>query len=258
MLANLPVPWILLVPASSSRDQNWFPKWFRSRDFSPEKVTKMGRRKGVTTCHDLKNPWRTWKVIGSLQRQCFPSSTHHQQPLATSNPKEDQLILGRLWSTGVLNIPRYVVEPPKHLGRFSFLFRHQFSGKPSVFVVFFGSVNRNREVSFSIFFFFFGGGRGGVVFGVLEVVWGCKSNLVVGWVSWWVSFFQSFKAVGPNDGIKIRGFSGFNRWKECINRKVGVTTKLDYLENLVYHFFRQPWLVLGVKLMEINSNWFSR
>ena len=30
------------------------------------------------------------------------------------------------------------------------------------------------------------------------------------------------------------------------------------LENLVYHFFRQLWLVLGVKLMEINSNWFSR
>ena len=31
-----------------------------------------------------------------------------------------------------------------------------------------------------------------------------------------------------------------------------------YLESLVYHFFRQLWLVLGVKLMEINSNWFSR
>ena len=31
-----------------------------------------------------------------------------------------------------------------------------------------------------------------------------------------------------------------------------------YLKNLVYHFFLQPWLVLGVKLMEINSNWFSR
>ena len=30
------------------------------------------------------------------------------------------------------------------------------------------------------------------------------------------------------------------------------------LENLVYHFFRQLWLVLGVKLMEINSNLFSR
>ena len=26
----------------------------------------------------------------------------------------------------------------------------------------------------------------------------------------------------------------------------------------VYHFFRQLWLVLGVKLMEINSNLFSR
>ena len=31
-----------------------------------------------------------------------------------------------------------------------------------------------------------------------------------------------------------------------------------YLENLVYHFSRQLWLVLGVKLMEINSNLFSR
>ena len=27
------------------------------------------------------------------------------------------------------------------------------------------------------------------------------------------------------------------------------------MENLVYHFFRPLWLVLGVKLMEINSNW---
>ena len=25
-------------------------------------------------------------------------------------------------------------------------------------------------------------------------------------------------------------------------------------ENIVYHFFRQLWLVWGVKLMEINSN----
>ena len=31
-----------------------------------------------------------------------------------------------------------------------------------------------------------------------------------------------------------------------------------YLENIMYHFFRQLWLVLGVKLMEINSNLFSR
>ena len=31
-----------------------------------------------------------------------------------------------------------------------------------------------------------------------------------------------------------------------------------YLENPVYHLFRQLWLVLGVKWMEINSNWFSR
>ena len=33
---------------------------------------------------------------------------------------------------------------------------------------------------------------------------------------------------------------------------------LNYLENIEYHFFKQPWLVLGVKLMEINSNLFSR
>ena len=38
-----------------------------------------------------------------------------------------------------------------------------------------------------------------------------------------------------------------NIWKIC-----------RYLENLVYHFFRQLWLVLGVKLMEINSKLFSR
>ena len=31
-----------------------------------------------------------------------------------------------------------------------------------------------------------------------------------------------------------------------------------YLENIVYHNLRQLWLVLGVKLMEINSNLFSR
>ena len=40
--------------------------------------------------------------------------------------------------------------------------------------------------------------------------------------------------------------------------KMLVVKKPSYLENLVYHFFRQLWLVLGAKLMEINSNWFSR
>ena len=30
--------------------------------------------------------------------------------------------------------------------------------------------------------------------------------------------------------------------------------QLHHLENIVYHFFRQLWLVLEVKLMEINSN----
>ena len=30
------------------------------------------------------------------------------------------------------------------------------------------------------------------------------------------------------------------------------------LENIVYHFSRQLWLFLGVKMMELNSNLFSR
>ena len=34
--------------------------------------------------------------------------------------------------------------------------------------------------------------------------------------------------------------------------------KRESLESLVYHFVRQLWLVLGVKLMEISRNWFSR
>ena len=35
--------------------------------------------------------------------------------------------------------------------------------------------------------------------------------------------------------------------------------KSNYLENIgKYHFFRQMWLVLGVKLMEMSSNLFSR
>ena len=32
----------------------------------------------------------------------------------------------------------------------------------------------------------------------------------------------------------------------------------NHLENIVYHYFRQLWLVSRVKLMEINSNLFSR
>ena len=35
-------------------------------------------------------------------------------------------------------------------------------------------------------------------------------------------------------------------------------TNKKYLENLMYHFFRQLWLVLWEKLMEISSNFFSR
>ena len=38
----------------------------------------------------------------------------------------------------------------------------------------------------------------------------------------------------------------------------GMESQPYYLENIVYHFFRQLWLFLRVKLMEINSNLFSR
>ena len=41
-------------------------------------------------------------------------------------------------------------------------------------------------------------------------------------------------------------------------KHAAMLTYKDFLENLVYHFLRQLWLVLGVKLMEINSNLFSR
>ena len=38
-----------------------------------------------------------------------------------------------------------------------------------------------------------------------------------------------------------------------------ISWKLAFLENIrKYHFFRQLWLFLGVKLMEININLFSR
>ena len=46
--------------------------------------------------------------------------------------------------------------------------------------------------------------------------------------------------------------------KTAIHRDIRFHKSYEYLENLVYHFFRQLWLVLGVKLMEINSNLFSR
>ena len=52
---------------------------------------------------------------------------------------------------------------------------------------------------------------------------------------------------GPISGCKNPFSFTTNR---CVSR--------GYLENLVYNFFRQLWLVLGVKLMETNSNWFSR
>ena len=46
--------------------------------------------------------------------------------------------------------------------------------------------------------------------------------------------------------------------KQWFFRKVFLFYTWKTLENLVYHFYRQLWLVLGVKLMEINSNVFSR
>ena len=49
-------------------------------------------------------------------------------------------------------------------------------------------------------------------------------------------------------------FSGESFWVEVKPTK----QKTKHLENIVYHCFRQLWLVLGVKLMEINSNLFSR
>ena len=46
-------------------------------------------------------------------------------------------------------------------------------------------------------------------------------------------------------------------WSTGLPGHYYILTKFYYLENLgKYHFFRQLWLVLGVKLMEINSNLF--
>ena len=60
-------------------------------------------------------------------------------------------------------------------------------------------------------------------------------------------------------------YAQFNKNLVCVNQfwtKMGhFSTRWlnSFLENLgKYHFFRQLWLVLGVKLLEINSNWFSR
>ena len=44
----------------------------------------------------------------------------------------------------------------------------------------------------------------------------------------------------------------------CLCCKPMIAHLFNCLENIVYHYFRQLWLVLGVKLMEINSNLFSR
>ena len=53
--------------------------------------------------------------------------------------------------------------------------------------------------------------------------------------------------------------SGSGRENSHWNRKPAtILLKTCHLENLVHHNFRQLWLVSGVKLMEINSNLFSR
>ena len=57
--------------------------------------------------------------------------------------------------------------------------------------------------------------------------------------------------------VKICSVSVFLRNRPTRNIFFG-SPKSIYLENIVYHFFRQQWLLLGVKLMEINSNLFSR
>ena len=51
-----------------------------------------------------------------------------------------------------------------------------------------------------------------------------------------------------------------NKKSELILKHHSTSSKKhNYLENIgKYHFFRQLWLVLVVKLMEINSNLFSR
>ena len=56
---------------------------------------------------------------------------------------------------------------------------------------------------------------------------------------------------------KPKKYGGFFLVGEMGARKI--SGKSRFLENIgKYHFFRQLWLVLGVKLMEINSNLFSR
>ena len=49
-------------------------------------------------------------------------------------------------------------------------------------------------------------------------------------------------------------------WESTVIKNQPIGTRYIYLhlENIVCHYFRQLWLVLGVKLMEINSKWFSR
>ena len=71
----------------------------------------------------------------------------------------------------------------------------------------------------------------------------------------WFDFFRRKNSqpqrCGTFFGMKVMVSSASGCWekswiKNCVN-----------LENIVYHFSRQLWLVLGVKLMEINSNLFS-
>ena len=62
-------------------------------------------------------------------------------------------------------------------------------------------------------------------------------------------------AVAPKTAADITGRASILSPQQKLHPS---QTNFDNLETLVYHFFRQLWLVLGIKLMEINSNWFSR
>ena len=62
----------------------------------------------------------------------------------------------------------------------------------------------------------------------------------------------TWRAVAPESTNLSKQFEQ----RRCLLRRIIPISKC--LENIAYRYFRQLWLVLGVKLMEINSNLFSR
>ena len=102
-------------------------------------------------------------------------------------------------------------------------------------------------------------------------IWGCQGN-----ISPFQATFPTMKGNHLKGHFRCAKFHGFqleatSKKVQCpkvmgisLNQTRNIQTPSQevwmdvYLESLVYHFFRQLWLVLGVKLMEINSNWFSR